>query len=108
MQGIQLLSLNEMISHYEKDLKNEKLKIDNFFDFLNEHYAKVIDLEVDDHKKLPFKSELPLSIELAIHHFKLDLIAIHPKIQLKENKSFPENNDFSDDEIKGIWNPPRC
>ena len=33
MQGIQLIRLNEMINHYEKDLKNDQLKITNFLDF---------------------------------------------------------------------------
>lgn len=107
MQGIQLLNLHEMLNHYEKDLKNNTLKIDNFNDFLDEHYANVIDLEVDGHKKLPFKSELPINIQLAIHNYTLDFIQIQNFIFLKEKLNFAKTFAFSDFRLKGIWNPPR-
>ena len=62
---------------------------------------------MDDHKKLPFKSELPIHIELAIDNQEILPVTIFYQYTFKKKNFILKNELIFDDKLNAIWNPPR-
>lgn len=107
MQGAQLLNLPTFVSHLQEH--QERNPGASFVSFVKEHYfSRLTDFE-KEHKNLPFKSILPISVGACIvEKYAVQPVEwIHVSFPEKSQKIVALNENCLSQSFYSVWNPPK-
>ncbi len=105
MQGFQLLEFGNVIEHYNDHY--DRFEVASFFSFLSDHYGKSVDLNEQDHRKLPFKLMNGVPVLIVFEKQFVPRVCREPGFTEQHKPVFGEPEQHFLNVPQHIWTPPQ-
>lgn len=106
-QGIQLLNASAFIEHYD----NHQLesKEGSLFSFIKEHYFNELAHFDKDHKELPLKTTIQVTVLCFLEKFEIPTPVVQGNMEIMSDNNHNESkmNSFISNNFHSIWHPPQ-